>query len=213
MYDDSNLIWIWSLMTGLIYLFWDITTLGLYVYKIRSFRNEPIIYKPVLSLLYRILILTLFYEIILFISVVIIAILIISSSISRAVTNSFTALLFNLSIVSVSYSMHLMMDHNLKQYDKFLRVIYYFRFHHLFCKYKYIVTDQLNEADVDIQALSLEITSISSIKKRENKSYECTTTTTTISHNDETCTRSPNSHECELSIVSSDNVQVTTPIE
>ena len=217
MFENGEPIWIWSLMTGLVYLLWHLFTLALYAYKIREFHFEPIIYKAQLTLLYRIFILTLFYEIVSFIAIIIIAVLATSSS-NKAVRNAMMSLFFNFSIISVSFSMHLMMDHNRKLYIKFLRLIYYLKLHHLCCKYKFIVTDQLNEADVDVEKLGLSIevsgtgtNVVSKSSKKGNKSVE-TSEWATISQNDDTL--SPPATEIELSVISDGHhTEITTSIE
>ena len=53
----------------------------------------------------------------------------------------------NLISFTMSYSMYLMMDHNQAQYFKFLRCIRCLRIHWMCCKWRYIVTDPLNELD------------------------------------------------------------------
>ena len=67
----------WMVATASCYFVWDITTFLLYYYKIHAFRHlikdkdQGLVYKRILSILYKIFILTMFYEIFTLIALVI----------------------------------------------------------------------------------------------------------------------------------------------
>ena len=147
----------WIVLTGSIVVFlgviWDITTLALYLFKIRLFREykdaEPAVYKRILSILYKIVILTVFYDISMSITALCILVTrylpwleFITTSIATAQT------------VTFSLSMYLMLDHNVKQYTIFLRFIHRCKLYLCCCCYGYMVVEQLNDLDQDIKTLA-----------------------------------------------------------
>ena len=76
------------------------------------------------------------------------------------------------SIWSYTYSMYLMMSHNEEEYVKFLRRIYWFKLHWICCKYRFIVSDQLEEIDGD----ALKLVAMNSDSPEENTVETCVTT-------------------------------------
>eukprot|EP01084_Bolivina_argentea_P042645 78622_1 len=143
-FGSLQLFNIWIGAWSFIYLCWDVCTLLLYALKIKTFRkfkSENIdIYKRILSILHRVLIITLFYEImgILMYFVVFIAM--------NFVSEWYIFLyLFNTSwyMIVLSYSMSLMQAHNTCEYIKFLKFLCYFRLNYICCCYKHIVDEQL----------------------------------------------------------------------
>ena len=105
---------------------WDWITFLLYFCKIYSFRGykdtETIVFKRIISTLYKIFILTLLYEVM------------------------FILLFFPcFPSMAMSYSIYLMMDHNKEKYLKFLRWTSYLKLHWICCCWRHIVIDQLNE--------------------------------------------------------------------
>ena len=147
-----NDAFIWLIITGIIYLIWDIITLLLYALKIRLFKTyketQPIVYKRILSILYKIFTITLFYEI------VTLLVIILESSIGFF-NDSFWSdlindILFNLIPISICYSMYLMMEYNQQKYERFIKWIYYFKLHSICCYCcKFMVIEQINDLVVD----------------------------------------------------------------
>ena len=136
----------------IIYWLWDFITLLLYGLKIRSFKQykktQPMVYKRILSILYKIVIITLFYE---------------SVTIFNAILGAFAVIFYNpiiftpisvwamnVNSVSLSFSMYLMMEHNISQYILFLRLLKKFKLHFFCCCYRHIVIDQLEEINGDL---------------------------------------------------------------
>ena len=145
---------LWVIAVGLIYIAWDISTLFLYYFKIRAFRdiiknkNESI-YKRVVTILYKIFIMTMFYE------CVILSFTVFSSGMefvfdTKWVLDMVQIISFNTQSVCVSFAMYLMMEHNQDKYVKFLRVIRKLRLYWLCCccGCRRIVIEQLNGLDI-----------------------------------------------------------------
>ena len=136
---------------GLSFQIWDILTLFMYMYKIWTFRKyqseQPIVYKRIMSLLHKIFILTVFYQVF---SVIHIAVhqmqIVVISRISRRLVN-----------LSISLAMYLMLDHNKEDYVRFLKVIYFMKFHWVCCCWRYFVIDQLKECDIDSQQITISV--------------------------------------------------------
>jgi len=138
---------------GCAFMIWDLCTLALYMVKIWGFKKyeteEPIVYKRIMSILHKIFILTIFYEVI---------------NVMNVIGNVFLRnplhllCLYQLFILSVCYSMYLMMDYNQKQYTKFLKMVYFLKLHWIFCCYwRYIIAEQLNELNEDKQQIANSI--------------------------------------------------------
>ena len=177
-------------------------------------------------MLYKVFILTLFYEIVSLMAAIIIGIFYVTLTNDHAAYNSLSIFFFNLAIISVSYSMVLMMDYNEPQYVKFLKFLYSCKLHWCCCRYGFIVTDQLNELDNDLKGLQfndeISCSSPNNIrsKKSSNKSSRETSEWATISQNDDTNTMSPIgiNGELELTIVNENEVNESdampmTPID
>ena len=171
---------IWSAITWLLYTVWDIMTLLLYIAKVRLFKkfqkSEPLVYQRILSILYKIAIITLFYDITTFTSIFVFYILWILNSesiwigmMASFVTRSFTVL--------YSYSMFIMMDYNLKHYVKFLKFIYRFKLHFCCCCYGYMIIDELQKLDNQTSIVSND----TEIKKRK-QTFETTQFATLDAH-------------------------------
>eukprot|EP01084_Bolivina_argentea_P148921 260258_1 len=121
---------------GIIYLLWDFTTLLLYVAKVRSFRKyktEQIdVYRRIMAILNKILILTFVYEIMVIFGFFVMVI---------AATNLQNGAVFvilyaaNWGCVTIvySFSMFLMQEHNVKEYKKFLKLLYDMKLHYICC--------------------------------------------------------------------------------
>ena len=142
---------------------WDLLTLCLYMMKIRKFKGlrhvteQPIIYKRIMSILLKIFILTIFYEVLFLLYCI---------SFALEIHNSqwlIFIILRELSGLSVCCSMYLMMDHNEKEYLEFLKIIYVFRFHWICFCWRHFVIEEICSLDRDIQQ--------SSNAKDKNKDY------------------------------------------
>ena len=107
-------------------------TLSLYVIKISAFnkvfQKQPMVHKRILGILSKIFILTIFYEMMLLLTMIIITISVIFL-LGTIWYGMITMTVYMMVIVSFSYSMHLMMEYNDVQYIKFLRVIYHMKLH------------------------------------------------------------------------------------
>ena len=141
---------VWALSNMAMYLFWDITTLLLYIAKIRLFKSmkltkqtekSMVIYKRVLSILYRIAILSVFYQIFMFISTVVLVC-------SSAFLGGGLSTIGLPTSLAYGYSMYLMMDHNTMEYVKFLQRIRGC----CCCRCRGIIEEQLSVYDDDERA-------------------------------------------------------------
>eukprot|EP01084_Bolivina_argentea_P063386 115750_1 len=137
---------------GLIYFTWDILTLLLYAFKIRSFKKfkgeNMAIHKRILSILYRVLICTLFYEIVSLICIICYFMFkyVAENSVWSDILYHFCE---GLPVVIYSYSLCLMLQHNTMQYIRFLKFLKQSKFNYFCCCYKFIVIDQLDELNVN----------------------------------------------------------------
>lgn len=153
-----NIQWreIWGIILAGFYLIWDLFTLSLYVYKIRAFRkfseshkNEAV-NKRISSILHKIFILTMFYEIV---ALMVILLMIPAEYVfdfSIWVTYDLIACIISPTFL---YAMHLMMEHNKERYFEFLQRIYYLKLHWICCKYRYIVIDQIEEFESNLAVM------------------------------------------------------------
>ena len=115
----------------LIYMFfssiWDISTLLLYVFKTLSLRrkigNVQDADKRIMAVLKKILILTLFYEIIYAISSLVMVMNFMLFDGENDIFRIMTSFGYMFQPTAVNISMYLMQNHNQKEYDKFLRII------------------------------------------------------------------------------------------
>ena len=136
----------WIGITYICYSAWDLVTLCLYINKLRWLIGSTV-NKAIIFILFKITILTLFYQIMASSGV---AIMLFTKH--YFVENSLPSLIaFNcmisISKLSLSISMYLMMDHNWKHYRLFLKVISQIKLHWICCKWRYILIDQLDELD------------------------------------------------------------------
>ena len=158
---NANAIMVVGLVASLGYLFWDIGILLLYIVKIRAFRkfkhSDPTVYSRLMSILHKITILTLSYQFTTVFAVIIFW--------AMAVAFGKNSVFFRLSVVicttltttATNYSMYLMMDHNKKQYYKFLKTIYNLKLHWLCCCCGFMVIEQLLHEDVGVKYLEENI--------------------------------------------------------
>ena len=142
-----------------IYLSWDIVTLCLYINKIKAFKKfksvSPMIFKRILNIMYRVCVLTLFYEIGLVMSTVP---LIISTIIMFPAWLSI--LLGSFPIIFVTSSMFLMLEHNTQEYGSFLRVIYRIKLHYLCCCYRRYIIEYITEMDENMIRIEQSLTTM-----------------------------------------------------
>ena len=124
--NDKTVILIWTGLMVISYTFWDFVTLISYIYRIRSFktfvnlsRKNNKRYKRIMITLYKISILTVFYQSMSFFGGLLYV------ALFPFIPDLFTIIVltaFNASVIW-SYSMYLMQDHNQTQYRKFLNII------------------------------------------------------------------------------------------
>ena len=58
--------------------------------------------------------------------------------------------------ISLSLSMYLMMDHNEKQYRKYLKCIKCVKLHWICCNWRYIVVNQLSDLEQDLNLEAID---------------------------------------------------------
>ena len=118
---------LWKNMTGMIYFIWDVVTLCLYIHKIQILKKSEQKQDKIQSVMNRIFILTLFYQI----PVILIMLFsIISLSLGWPLydwsfVGATTSFLF-------SFSVSLMIEHNTLRYIKVLKIIKKMKLHILF---------------------------------------------------------------------------------
>ena len=141
------------LASGWSYLLWDFVTLYLYISKIRTFRiykdTDPIVYKRIKSVLQKIFILTMFYQLTCLFSAVMFGLLVAVIDIPSISMQLFTGIL----PLTMITSMYLMMDHNEREYMRFLKVVQFLKFHFLCCKWRHFVMEQLDDMEEDVQIM------------------------------------------------------------
>ena len=135
----------WVYIGSTTFILWDVTTLLLYSCKILNINRQKCfakqIQKRIMSILNRIMILTLFYEIGFILSFITLVIHSFSDN-----NNSYTLNVISLLMTSVmiSYSIFLMQSQNTDQYRKFLEILYKSRLYYIFgccCCEKMITND------------------------------------------------------------------------
>ena len=158
---------LWYVITNLVYNVWDISTVLLYAIKIRLFRKyqktQPMVYERVMSILYKIFILSIFYEIINFLCI---PVMIIMYFIGIDTLN----LMVLIAPFNVAFVMYLMMDYNHKKYVKFLNFMHKYKFYLCYCCCRYMVIKQLEDEEAKIVVHSLEV----NCHKKTEKSYDTT---------------------------------------
>ena len=151
---DKELYQFWMSIIMGVYVIWDVTTLILYIYKIRVFTNsehskDDKVRNRILSILNRITIITLFYQV-MSISIVIYWVLFHAEHPNRL----FDTVLTCLPQLLYGYSMYIMLDHNKKSYNCFLKILYRFRLYFVcYCCCKQMIIQQWS----DIQLTELTI--------------------------------------------------------
>ena len=169
--NGTCLVCLIGISISFIFVCWDITTLLLYVFKIRSFRryaqSQPDVYQRIISTLSKIVILTLFYQI--GVGIHIANMITYSPSNARFIAYKITHL--NM-VICITLSMYLMMNHNSKQYLGFLKIIYGLKLNYVCCCCAKIVPAEIKATE---KALELHI-------KTANLPRQNTKTQTTQTH-------------------------------
>ena len=158
---DSN-SGLYPLITLLAFLAWDLFTLCLYIFKIRTFKmykdKDPSVYKRIQSILQKIFILTTFYQIIGVCFVMMIGLLMIMSGvIGIDIYSILSQSIMGLMSLTMSISMYLMMDHNIKKYQQFLKIVRRLKLNYLCCGWRYFVLEQLHDLDENRQMVENEM--------------------------------------------------------
>eukprot|EP01084_Bolivina_argentea_P045124 83056_1 len=160
----------------LINVLWDFTTLMLYVIKVASFRklktDQKHVYERIKSILNRIILLTLLYELTIVIVLFTIAILIITKW-NNPIGGIIYHLVWGLITINWSVSLFLMEQHNNKQYKQLLNILYYFKLYYICCCCKSMM----------IYELDLETTSLKRVISASNNT---TITTSDVNNNKQT---------------------------
>ena len=160
---------IWFLVYVILFIFWDLFTFALYLYKVRSFRKykaeNKIIYNRILSILYRIMILTLFYQIMsVFISILIVIVLeTVYYENYEEIGLILNEMLSLLPSILFCYTMYLMMDHNTMEYTSFIKCIYFTKFHWICFCFKGIISHQFE------QLVMVELPDVNSNSERNHE--------------------------------------------
>ena len=146
----------WYRITIVTYLCWDIFTLSLYAFKIISlFRNykttQPIIYKRITSILFKIFVITLFYEYVYFYNIMIISVIVNMGYADAMIGEIMITTVANTPVICISFCMYLMMDYNIESYWNFLRVIHGTKLHFCCCCCRFMVVEQMELLELQIQ--------------------------------------------------------------
>ena len=147
-------------------LLWHFSILYLYIRKVKQFhestpkadkKGTETVYKRVRLILHKITTLTLFY---LFIGTCSITALTAKWSVfgNQSAEYSVANAIWSGTILSYSLTMYLMMDHNKNQYFIFVKAVYWAKLHWICCCYRYIITDQLEGLDENVQNIALQLT-------------------------------------------------------
>ena len=156
--DEFHQCYLVVVVTGLI---WDITTLLMYYFKIKSFRKtkafrEDAVWRKIMFILQRIIILTIFYQITL---LIVNASLVAAGYVTDTELDRLSIHRVALSLICVLYSiaMYLMMEHNTDEYLGFLRCFKRTYLKYIcFCCCHRIVDEQLKEFDLMTLKVKLE---------------------------------------------------------
>eukprot|EP01083_Nonionella_stella_P310027 1100038_1 len=151
LFDSGTMDQHWMNLSVVMFLLWDWATLFLYVRKAITFRKyrfeKTDVYNRVQSILVRVLMLTLFYEVI-----IVLAAMesLLWSMMPFWIADILYNVLWSLVTVFINISMFLMQQHNSKQYVKFLTVLYRTKLYLIYCGccYKSIIQYELNAAVV-----------------------------------------------------------------
>ena len=125
---------IWINITIFLYILWDVTILLLYTCKVLQFNRkvavEDNIKKRIMFILNRILILTLFYEIV-FVFLGIVSV--VQDNVDWEGMYVLVGFSYQFVSIVVSYSIFLMQSHNTDKYRKFLTILYTSKLYYIGC--------------------------------------------------------------------------------
>eukprot|EP01084_Bolivina_argentea_P032573 60275_1 len=126
---------------------WDFTTLLLYIIKVTSFRKykskQVIVYNRIMSILNRILTLTVFYEIPYFFYILAGVLYLINVENIAGLWRILFAIAAALSSITMNYSMLLMQQHNTVQYKNFLKLSYEIGVYNICCFFRSFVRNEV----------------------------------------------------------------------
>ena len=105
--------------------------------------KEIDIYNRIISILYRILILTLMYEIVIIFFIIVFIFTLFFLPKESSITYVLLIMMGGLSSISLCYSMFLMQQHNDYEYKKFLKILHNFYLHYICCCCKSIIIYEL----------------------------------------------------------------------
>ena len=150
-----------TFVSALLYAVWDLLTLSLYMLKIRLFKkykkSQPSVYKRISSILYKIAIITLFYDITSLIFVAITSVLWTLNSTQSEWFGWIASVINRTGPVIFGVSMMLMMDYNRGIYHRFLHFIYGAKLYVCCCCCRFMVLEQLEEIDQNMNELSVVV--------------------------------------------------------
>ena len=130
--------WYYFIISIWTFIGFDLLTLCLYMMKIWTFKKyateEPKVYARIMSILHKIFILTMFYEVF----------FIFNGVIASAQIKLLMMIVYDFPNFCVCYSMYLMMDHNEKHYLRFLKIVYFSRLYWICCCWRHFVIDEIN---------------------------------------------------------------------
>ena len=136
------------------YILWNLLILFLYIYKVLSlnyFRRKVskqnyVIYKRIISILSKVVITSLMYQFTIILSLI---------AWSFDETGFFIEATQSFVIVTISFAMYLIMDHNKLIYFKLLNIIYKLKLYWICgcCCCKYVVIDSVNELQLELTKL------------------------------------------------------------
>eukprot|EP01084_Bolivina_argentea_P092654 166675_1 len=156
---DIQLFKFWTNTSLALYLLWDITTLALYTMKVLSFRKyksqQPVVYQRIMSILSRVLILTVLYEIA---TVLFMVVSLIYSNNDRFIVYVFFWISYVLLIISETVAIYLMQEHNTNEYRQFLKLLYNIKMHHICCCCKSTIIYELESNTKEIEAVITNVT-------------------------------------------------------
>eukprot|EP01084_Bolivina_argentea_P119072 211179_1 len=163
-------IGIWVNVTVFIFIIWDLLTLLLYIIKVYSFRKykskDIKVYRRIMSILQRILILTVMYEIAASSTIIMTFVeAVITDQHMIKIVKVLNKLAFMITAGFGHYSMYLMQQHNDKQYYKFLKGLAFFKLHYIFCFCKYAINQVL---ELELEHNTVETIHMEQDKKKRN---------------------------------------------
>ena len=168
---------LFAIINTMLYWIWDLSILFMYIYKIKTLQkndrsNEPKTQQRIVSILNKITILTLFYQIVGFSSLLFGRIAQLFSAYPLIIIIAYQLISASITL-SWTYSMYLMMDHNQIKYVMFLSAVKYLKCHWICCCWRHKVIDQLNELNLKLKR---------KIKHKKNELSKATTNDVTISN-------------------------------